>query len=58
MALSAYVKCAGNSSTQYPDANGVYTIKADGSKDEPDPGGHPFDAKLTFSVEIVHAQGG
>ncbi|RLF04688.1 MAG: hypothetical protein DRJ64_06600, partial [Thermoprotei archaeon] len=32
-----------------PDANGVYTIEADGSTDEPpaDPA-HPFDARLTF----------
>jgi len=32
--------------------SGVYTIEADGEGDEPDTA-KPFDAKLTFSVEVT-----
>jgi len=53
MDLTVYVKCADNPSTQHPDANGVYTIEADGSTDGKNDPARPFDAKLTFSVEVV-----
>ena len=35
--------------------SGVFTIEADGSTDGDDDPARPFDARLTFSVEVVRS---